>query len=204
MHRTVVIFSDGTRQASGISLALSRAGCCTVTAALASVKFDTATPHGLSIPGLDDQLPSAVVVRSVAAGSFEAITRRLGILHALVGMGVPVWNPPVAIERCVDKSMTSFLLSRARLPTPETFCVENREQALAIVAAERARGPLVLKPLFGAQGRGIRLVREPADLPPDEEVAGVYYLQRYMARRGSSLSDDFRVFVCARVKVGGR
>jgi RimK family alpha-L-glutamate ligase len=53
-----------------------------------------------------------------------------------------------------------------------------------------------LKPLFGAQGRGISMIRSLADLPPPGEVADVYYLQRYVARPGPPYR-DFRVFVCA-------
>jgi glutathione synthase/RimK-type ligase-like ATP-grasp enzyme len=45
---------------------------------------------------------------------------RLGILHALRELGVMVWNDARAIERCVDKSMTSFLLARSAIPTPDT------------------------------------------------------------------------------------
>ena len=46
---------------------------------------------------------------------------RLGVLHALRELGVMVWNDARAIERCVDKSMTSFLLARAGIPTPATW-----------------------------------------------------------------------------------
>ena len=52
----------------------------------------------------------------------------------------------------------------------------------------------MLKPLFGAQGRGIRLIRELADLPPPEEVNDVYYLQHNVPRAGPPFH-DFRVFV---------
>jgi RimK family alpha-L-glutamate ligase len=38
----------------------------------------------------------------------------------------------------------------------------------------------VLKPLFGSQGRGLKLVAAPSDLPAPEAVAGVYYLQRFV------------------------
>ena len=54
----------------------------------------------------------------MSGGTFEAVTMRLGVLHALRELGVPVWNDARAIERCVDKSMTSFLLTRAGIPTP--------------------------------------------------------------------------------------
>ena len=135
-------------------------------------------------------------MRSIAAGSFEAVTRRLGVLHALGRLSVPVWNSAQAIERCVDKSMTTFLLKNAGLPTPPTFAVEGLAAAEEIAARELARTPLVLKPLFGAQGRGIRLIRTLSDLPAAEEVNDVYYLQHYVPRAGPPFR-DFRIFVCA-------
>ncbi|PWJ80485.1 RimK family alpha-L-glutamate ligase [Pseudaminobacter salicylatoxidans] len=193
--KVLVVNDIVTNRSRGLAVALERRGCETVTAALSEIGFDTGSPSGLAIPGLGaGELPDAVLVRSVAAGSFEAITRRLGVLHALARLGVPVWNSAQAIERCVDKSMTTFLLQRAGLPTPATFAVEGRDAAQAIVAHEA--GPLVLKPLFGAQGRGIRLVRSTEDLPPEADVSGVYYLQRYVPRPGPPFR-DYRVFVCA-------
>ena len=137
-----------------------------------------------------------MLVRSIAAGSFEAVTRRLGVLHALGRLSVPVWNSAQAIEHCVDKSMTTFLLKKAGLPTPPTFAVEGREAAEEIAARELKKTPLVLKPLFGAQGRGIRMIAALADLPPAEEVSDVYYLQHYVPRAGPPFR-DFRIFVCA-------
>src|SRR5437660_5749968 len=117
--------------------------------------FDTASATGLAIPGCAG-LPDAVMVRSMSGGTFEAVTMRLGVLHALRELGVLVWNDARAIERCVDKSMTSFLLARAGIPTPPTWATESHEAARAIVRRETARGPLVLKPLFGSQGKGLR------------------------------------------------
>jgi len=65
----------------------------------------------------------------------------------------------------------------------------------AIVARERGEGALVLKPLFGSQGRGLRLIREPDDLPPPASVAGgVYYLQRFVAVERDGFY-DFRLLV---------
>jgi len=145
---------------------------------------------------LGERLPDAVIVRTMSGGTFEAVTVRLGILHALRELGVPVWNDARAIERCVDKSTTSFLLARAGIATPPTWTMESREAAGEIVRREAGEGPLVLKPLFGSQGRGLRLVRTPDDLPAAEEVAGVYYLQRFVAVAQDGVFRDFRVFVC--------
>ncbi len=161
---------------------------------LAKCGFDTTNAGGLALEHLGSRLPDAVQVRTLANGSFEAITKRLGVLHALSALGVPVWNDARAIERCVDKSMTSFELARAGLPTPSTWTTESLDEARDLVLHEAWRGPLVLKPLFGSQGRGLRLVRSPADLPPPDEVAGVYYLQRLEAVEGEGFH-DYRLFV---------
>ncbi|RVC07197.1 RimK family alpha-L-glutamate ligase, partial [Mesorhizobium sp. M7A.F.Ca.AU.001.01.1.1] len=162
----ILIVSDKVDTGSnGLAAGLGRGGAAVTAVPLAAIAFDTSSPSGLAIPGFGGTLPDAVLVRSIAAGSFEAVTRRLGVLHALSRLSVPVWNSAQAIERCVDKSMTTFLLKNAGLPTPRTFAVEGLAVAEEVAAQELPRGPLVLKPLFGAQGRGIKLIRTFSDLP---------------------------------------
>jgi tetrahydromethanopterin:alpha-L-glutamate ligase len=179
-----------------LTRAFAALGATAVPVMLESCAIDTTSPTGLRIPGFARQLPDAVLLRSMAGGSFEAVTLRLGVLHALAQLGVTVWNDARAIERCVDKSATSFLLAHAGIRTPPTWAAESRQAAEAICARETPAGPLVLKPLFGSQGRGLRLVRSAADLPEPVAVAGVYYLQRYVAVEREGFR-DFRVFVCA-------
>jgi tetrahydromethanopterin:alpha-L-glutamate ligase len=171
-------------------------GARCVPVRLTACRFATQSPSGLMLDQLGERLPDAVLVRTMSGGTFEAVTVRLGILHALRELGVPVWNDARAIERCVDKSMTSFLLARAGIATPPTWAMESREAAREIVRREGGDGPLVLKPLFGSQGRGLRLIRTPDDLPAADEVAGVYYLQRYVAAAQDGVFRDFRVFIC--------
>jgi RimK family alpha-L-glutamate ligase len=157
--------------------------------------FATQTAAGLHIDGFNGTLPDAVIVRTLSGGTLEAVTLRLGFLHALRELGVPVWNDARAIERCVDKSMTSFLLSRAGIATPATWATESYEEARAIVQREGADGPLVLKPLFGSQGRGLTLIRTAEDLPQTEQTAGrVFYLQRFIGAERCGYH-DFRVLV---------
>ena len=170
------------------------AGAHTIRVDLSACDFDTQSPSGLALPFLGSRLPDAVQVRTFSAGSFEAITKRLGILHALTHLGVVVWNSARAIERCVDKSMASFLLARARVLTPPTWTIESTEAARRLVEREALRGPLVLKPLFGAQGKGLRLIHRADDLPCPEIVAGVYYLQRFQPRASEDFR-DYRLFV---------
>lgn len=141
-------------------------------------------------------LPHAVLVRAMPSGTFEQVTFRLGVLHALVALGVLVTNDPRAIERCIDKSAASFCLARAGVPTPPTWCVERPEAARVILRREAALGhALVLKPLFGAQGKGLRLLHREDELPPAEEIAGVHYLQRFVGRTVGEAWRDFRVLV---------
>ncbi len=131
--------------------------------------------------------PKGAFVRFVPGGSFEAVTLYLGVLHALRELGVTVWNDARAIERCVDKSTTTFFLQRAGLPTPRTFARVDRAEAEAIARASSPRGgKLVQKPLFGAQGKGLRLISSLADLASPEEVNGVYYLQEFIAAGADS------------------
>jgi len=194
MTDVILILSDRPDgQVKQLSSSFHKLGVKTLSMHLADIGFDSRYPSGIAIPSLDGALPAAVVVRSVSSGTFEAITRRLGILHAFAHLGIPVWNSAKAIERCVDKSTTTFLLAQAGLPTPETFTVENLQNARAIVEREIPNGPLVLKPLFGSQGRGIRLISGPEDLPVPEEMDDVYYLQRFVARAGPPFR-DYRVF----------
>jgi tetrahydromethanopterin:alpha-L-glutamate ligase len=176
--------------------ALSSRGVETVPVQLSSCGIATSSPIGLNIDGFGKAVPDAVVVRAMSGGPFEAVTLRLGVLHALRELGVMVWNDARAIERCVDKSMTSFLLSRAGIPTPATWATESYEQAYTIAERETAEGPLVLKPLFGSQGRGLKLIHRPEDLPTIEQTPGqVYYLQRFIGIERDGGYHDFRILV---------
>jgi RimK family alpha-L-glutamate ligase len=178
--------------ARALQRAFAQRGARAVPVALPAAAIATPGASGLMLPGFGDALPDAVLVRTLSGGTFEAVTLRLGLLHALRALGVAVWNDARAIERCVDKSATSFLLARAGIPTPATWATESLEAARAIV--RREAGPLVLKPLFGSQGRGLRLIRAPQDLPAPAEVSGVYYLQRFVGVDRSGYH-DFRVLV---------
>ena len=148
----------------------------------------------LLFPGFE-QLPLGVFVRGVPGGSLEQVIFRLDLLHALHDLGITVYNTPRAIERTVDKPLTSLLLSRAGLPTPPTWICESYEQAQLILERESNKNnKLVLKPLFGSQGIGVHLVNQQTGLIHDEKFAGIYYLQRFIERKQNDYS-DIRVFV---------
>jgi len=178
-----------------LAAALAARGVRTTRIRLEACGFATQSESGLHIDGFGESLPDAVIIRSMSGGTFEAVTLRLGVLHALRQRGVLVWNDAVAIERCVDKSMTSFLLARAGVATPATWATASYEQAVQIAQRETVTGALVLKPLFGSQGRGLQLIRRPEDLPQGASVAGgVWYLQRFVAVERDGFQ-DFRLLV---------
>ena len=203
---TVAIMTDETgwhtRQLQAALRARGWVGRCVD---LADCRIDTtAAWHGLNIPGFGRALPDAALVRGIAGGSFEQVTKRLGVLHALRDLGVPVYNDARAIERSVDKSATSLLLHAARIPTPPAWATESLAQAQRIALREGAAGhALVLKPVFGSQGKGLQLVGQVAGvhhaLPAiDAAYGSLAYLQRFvpaLTRPGF----DWRVLV-----VGGR
>ena len=197
MVRRVALFADrADSHVHALQRAFAGSGVEAIAVRLADCVFDTTAAHGLALSGFTGALPQAALVREVAGGSFEEVTRRLGVLHALRELKVPVWNDARAIERCVDKSMTAFLLAKAGVRTPATWTVEGATAARAVAERELPCGELVLKPLFGSQGRGLRLIAALADLPDPADIAGVFHLQRYI-RTGSDAFADHRLFVCA-------
>lgn len=164
---------------------------CIVSLCDCAIDLTQAT-HGLVVPGFEDDLPDGVFVRGVPSGTLEQVVLYLDLLHALHALDIPVYNSGRAIERSVDKGMTSLLLHQAGIPVPRTWVVSNPDQAQAIWARESADGHrLVVKPLFGSQGLGITRLSPGDALPPLEDYQGVYYLQHFI----EGCSHDWRVFV---------
>ena len=139
---------------------------------------------------LDDA--DAVLARIIPSGSIEQIIFRVDALHCLEERGVRVMNSPRAIERTVDKLWTSALLERCGIPTPRTVVCETAEEAMA---AYRALGDVIVKPLFGSMGLGmVRVTDEEMAyrvFRTIEQIRGVYYLQQTIDHEGR----DVRAFV---------
>jgi RimK family alpha-L-glutamate ligase len=138
----------------------------------------------------------AVLARIIPGGSLEQVIFRVDALHWIENRGVRVVNSPRAIERSVDKFYTTTLLHDAGLPVPETIVCERAEDAMAAV---RAMGDVIIKPIFGSLGHGMVRVSD-ADtglrvVRALEQIKSVFYVQRAIDHGGR----DLRVFV-----VGGR
>lgn len=203
--RIVIMTDESGWHTRQLQAALRSRGAVGRCVDLADCHIDTtAAWHGLVIPGFGRELPDAALVRGIAGGTFEQVTKRLGVLHALRELGVPVYNDARAIVRSVDKSMTSVLLHAASIDSPPTWATESAAHAQRIVMRESAAGhALVLKPLFGSQGNGLVLVGQVDGahraLPALDAAHGsLAYLQRFIPA-ASSPGFDWRVLV-----VGGR
>ena len=134
-------------------------------------------------------------MRGVPGGSLEQVVYYLDILHALEALAVPVVNNVRAIERSVDKGMTSLLLAQRDIPTPITYVSSD----LHYIRAKLREGfsqakQFVLKPLFGSQGKGLQLIRNVSEYISYQHMSGVMYAQEYI-QCGQEVGVDFRVFV---------
>ena len=151
------------------------------------------------IPGFEHGLPPGAFVRGVPGGTLQQVIMRLDILHALTMLGVTVYNDGRAVERTVDKAMTSLHLMLNGVATPATWVCESRQHAQSVVLRETMAGrPVVIKPLFGSQGQGVRKLEQGMRLPVpmEEHIDGLYYLQQYIDS-GEGEWHDYRVFVIA-------
>lgn len=135
----------------------------------------------------------AVVVRTMPPGSLEQVVFRMDVLHRAQARGIRVLNPPLALETCVDKYLASARLEAAGLPVPPTVVCQDADSAMA--ALERLGGDVVVKPLFGSEGRGMVRVSDPdmgwRTFRALERLQSVLYLQQFIAHPGW----DLRAFV---------
>jgi len=136
---------------------------------------------------------SALIIRPIGRGSLEEIIYRMDLLHRLQRLGMLIVNPPLSIERSVDKYHTLALMEEQGLPVPQTVVTESPEEALK--AFHELGGDVVIKPLFGSRGIGSTRVSDP-DVAERLFRAivfyhGVLYLQKFIPH-GTS---DIRAFV---------
>ncbi len=158
-------------------------------------------PDGRGTDGFDLTKFGAVVIRTMPPGSLEQVVYRMDSLARLEASGVVVFNPPKSVECAVDKYLTTAKLEEAGLPVPPTVVCENSDDALA--AFERLGGDVVVKPIFGSEGRGILRVSDP-DLALRtfrtlERLDAVLYLQQFIDHPGF----DIRVLVLDGRVLGG-
>ena len=141
------------------------------------------------------------IIRTMPPGSLEQVVFRMDVLHALQRQGKKVLNPPRALESAVDKFLASELLQSHGLDIPPTFCCQDSDTAME--AFERFGKDIVVKPLFGAEGRGILRIEDEQlawrVFRAIEKIGGVIYLQPYIKHPGW----DLRIFILGKKVLGG-
>ena len=149
----------------------------------------------IGIPGFEEELPAGVFIREVPGGSLEEVIFYLDILHALEASGIKIYNDAGAIERSVDKVRASFLFAFHGVPTPRTFAVRDVRQMREFLSDWfETHQHVVAKPIFGSQGKGLKLLSRDDPHPDYDMSRGVYYLQEYIEPI-TSRSCDWRVLV---------
>jgi len=156
---------------AAVSCLLSPVSCCVSTAGRNLADFD------------------AVIVRTMPPGSLEQVVFRMDCLGRLEAAGVVVVNPARAIEAAVDKFLTTAKLQAADLLTPRTICCQTADEAMAAFA--QLSGDIVLKPLFGSEGRGITRLNDEAlalrAFKMLEQLGAVLYLQEFIPHEGHDI-----------------
>jgi len=162
-----------------------------VPASFANFQASIGTERDGVTSGLDlafDEM-DAVLVRTMPPGSLEQVVFRMDALARLEERGMPVINPARSIEAAVDKYLATAKLHAAGLLVPRTIVCQTADEAMAAFA--ELGGDVVLKPLFGSEGRGItRLDDEALALRAFKMLAqlgAVLYLQEFIQHDGYDL-----------------
>jgi RimK family alpha-L-glutamate ligase len=190
MHLAILSGGDGWH-VRDLKRAAQQQGHSTTLVDFRRVSAGVATAHG---PLADC---NAILVRTMPPGSLEQVVLRMDVLHRLQAAGKRVLNPPLALEICIDKYLATARLEAAGLRVPATIVCQDADTAQAAFAA--LGGDVVVKPLFGSEGRGMVRVSDPElawrTFRAVERAQSVLYLQQFIQHPGW----DLRIFV-----IGGR
>jgi ribosomal protein S6--L-glutamate ligase len=144
----------------------------------------------------------ALLVRTMPPGTLEQVVFRMDLLARIEAAGKLVINPPRAIEAAVDKYLASAKLAATGLPIPRTVVCQTVDDALA--AFQALGSDVVVKPLFGAEGRGIARLTDEAlaqrAFSMLVQLGAVLYVQQFIPHDGF----DLRVLVVGRRMWGMR
>jgi len=138
----------------------------------------------------------ALLVGSLPAGSLEQVVFRMDALARAEAAGVVVVNSPKAMETAVDKYLTTARMAAAGLLVPPTMVCQTADEALA--AFHSLGGDVVVKPLFGGEGRGVARLSDDALAERAfsllASLGAVFYLQQFIPSDGQ----DVRVLLIGR------
>ncbi len=138
-----------------------------------------------------------VLVRGMPVGSLEQVVFRMNALARWQACGVRVVNSPRSLEIAIDKYLSLALIRQAGVAVPESIVCQT--VAAAMEGFHALGGDVVVKPVFGGEGRGIVRISDPEiavrTFRTIVNVQSVVYLQRFI----DGGNRDYRL-----LKVGAR
>lgn len=169
-----------------------------------TAEVDGAEPHtraACQSVDVDRPLPmrldefDGLYTRTMPAGSTEQIVYRLSTLHdeyyrrKAKGQHPSFVNPPASLELAIDKYATLARVARLGILTPATIVTQSRADAME--AFEKFGGDVVVKPIFGGEGRGVLRLRD-AELAWTtfttlQQIGSVFYVQEFCPPGGSDV-----------------
>lgn len=128
----------------------------------------------------------AVIVRSMPLGSLEQVIFRMDCLAAWQDEGIEIVNPPKALETAIDKWLTLQRLAHHSIAVPATVACQSRD--VAMQAFETLGSDVVVKPIFGGEGRGIVRIQDPQIawrvFGTLQQTGQVLYVQQFVEHLG--------------------
>jgi RimK family alpha-L-glutamate ligase len=117
----------------------------------------------------------------------------MNLLHRLERLGMLIINPPLAIERSVDKYCALTLFQENGLPVPQTAVTESHDEALKCF--HELGGDVVVKPLFGSRGVGATRISDPDVAARIFRTISFYHGVLYLQKFTPHGATDIRAFV---------
>ncbi|MES9957422.1 MAG: GAK system ATP-grasp enzyme [Sedimenticola sp.] len=151
--------------------------------------------HRLLFEGHDLCQLDGLMVKKISAEYSPNTLDRLELLRIAENAGVRVFSGAENMLRLIDRLSCTVTLRNAGIPMPDTRVTEDTDAALAAV---RAFGSAVFKPLFSTKARGMTIIE--ADQPEEEIRAAIdtfrgnnpmMYIQRRLDLSGRDLGMVF-------------
>lgn len=141
----------------------------------------------------ESRQPDLCLVRGVGTHVISHIFYRLDYMSILEELGVRLINTRRCMELSTNKMLTTILLHKNDILSPETAMCETAERAME--AFYNLGQDIVLKPLYGARGKDIIRINNEKHakfvFEQLEALEEIFYIQKYYEHGNS----DYRLFV---------
>lgn len=147
----------------------------------------------LHLPSLKPLDVDGAILRDLGTSlTLESFLRRTDVIRHLELIGTVVVNPVESMITARDKYRSLMLLSKAGIPIPKTYVLED---FMAVPKIVELWGKTVIKPIIGSMGFGIVMTENPDVAYTIArtllQLKQPVYLQRYVEKPGR----DIRVLV---------